>query len=760
VTVWYPAPPQEGAGDWLGALARVMARVTANADREGVLHALTAGLVEEFGVALARIWLYDPADDTLHLRASSGLGEDSALPGERIAMSTGTPHAPIARAVREQRVVVIDPITPTSGFGRAEWFARHGLRFYAGFPLLVGERVTGALAVFLRSSPPAPMLSALEVLARQAALALEHARLLEESQTLQHIAARVAAARDTDMLLHGLVEWTMAALGADGCAVWLLDDTGALRAAATRGLSDRFRQTLRSTPQRQSGVLFEELRRTGQPLFTADDQAAARQRDPALGAAIAAEGIVSALRLPLFDASGTVMGMLALYHRRQRLYSEGEVRLAQAFANQVGVALQNTRLVEKERAARRAAARQVERLAALAQITEQLLASSGLETVLRVVVAAARRLCDAPMAMVALADPDRRLIRAVAAEGELQRIFEEEVPEQEITATFLQGTATGRAFATGRTVVVEDYTAWPVVSEGQARTVAAGVRALVVSPLRVGGTSIGVLWVGDTRARRFDPDDVPLIEALANQAALAIEHARLEQRSHEAVVLEERARLARDLHDSVTQSLFSLGMLARAAKTQHEKGAPALAGTLERIGTLAQQALTEMRALLFELRPSVLAEEGLAAALERLTASYRVRFDLPVRFVGSAEADVRLPDEVETALFRIAQEALNNAAKHAHATEVVVTMTVAERQLCVMVEDNGRGFDIEAARAAGSAGADGGMGMRTMRERATAAGITLRITGGPGRGTRVWMAAPLPADEGALVGRPARPDIP
>jgi signal transduction histidine kinase len=351
------------------------------------------------------------------------------------------------------------------------------------------------------------------------------------------------------------------------------------------------------------------------------------------------------------------------------------------------------------------------------------------------------------MAMVALADPDRRTIRAVAAEGELQRFFEEEVPEQAITEAFLQGAATGRAFATGRTVVVEDYAAWPVVADGQARTVAAGVRALVVAPLRVGGATIGVLWVGDTQVRRFDPDDVQLMEALANQAALAIEHARLEQRSHEAVVLEERARLARDLHDSVTQSLFSLGMLARAAQAQLEKGAPALSGTLERISTLAQQALTEMRALLFELRPSVLAEEGLAAALERLTASCRARFDLPVRFVGSVEADVRLPMEVETAVFRIAQEALNNAAKHANATEVVVTMTVAERQLCVTVEDNGRGFDVEAVRAGARAGSDGGLGLRTMRERATAAGITLRITSTPGRGTRVWIAAPLPVEE-------------
>jgi len=150
-----------------------------------------------------------------------------------------------------------------------------------------------------------------------------------------------------------------------------------------------------------------------------------------------------------------------------------------------------------------------------------------------------------------------------------------------------------------------------VPSPSQQETVAAGVRAVIAAPLRLDGTPIGILWVNDTRARGFDDEDARLIQALADQAALAIERARLLRRSQEASALEERARLARDLHDSVTQSVFSLGMLARAAQTQHEKGSGRLSPTRERVGVLAEEAQQEMRALLVQLRPPAL-DEGLA----------------------------------------------------------------------------------------------------------------------------------------------------
>jgi signal transduction histidine kinase len=736
VTAPFSTPKQDAPESWLTALARVMARVTANADREGVLNALTAGVVEEFGVALSRLWLYDPTDDGLHLRASAGMAGEPQGSVARIALADE--RAPVARAVRHRDVVVIDELGPDSGIVDPSWVESARLRAYAGFPLLVGDRVCGAMVVFQRAPWPPLMLDALGVLARQAALALEHARLIEESHTLQTIAAELASARRMGALLEGIAERTMVVVGADGCAVWLVDDDGALRSHAASGLSHTFLSALGVSPQRRTGGLFEEIRRTRKPLFSRHDPAAAREVDTGLADALTAEGIVSALRLPLFEPGGEVAGMLALYHRRERLYSDSEVRLAQAFADQIAVALHNTRLTEKEREARRTAARQVDRLTAFAGITEQLLATPNLESVLRVVVEAASQLSDASGAMLGLIDDERRQITAVAADGEPRSFFEHFKPPL-LDEEYLTRTATGQAITRRETVVVEDYLNWPTPHGRQEEILAEGVRAFIVAPLVVEGEVSGVLWVNDTRARSFAPEDVGLVQALADQAALAIAHARLVRRGQDAAVLEERARLARDLHDSVTQSVFSLGMMARAAQTQHARGADGLGATLERIGTLAQEALAEMRALLFELRPAALAEEGLAVALERLAAAMRVRADVPVTFDGVSGA--RPAPETETAIFRIVQEALGNAVKHARATSIAVTLSESDGRLTVTVSDDGVGFEPGATVSPSADGRSGGLGMATMRERAAAAGLDLRVFSTLGEGTTVRVEA-------------------
>jgi signal transduction histidine kinase len=266
---------------------------------------------------------------------------------------------------------------------------------------------------------------------------------------------------------------------------------------------------------------------------------------------------------------------------------------------------------------------------------------------------------------------------------------------------------------------------------------------MLVAPLRLGAAAVGVLAVVDGSPRPFGQDDVAIVKALADQAVLAIEHTRLVQRAQDAAVLEERARLARDLHDSVTQTVFSLGMLARAARTQYERRSESVGATLSRIGALAQEALTEMRALLLELRPAALAESGLAAALEQLVGSIRGRTPIPIRYVPGDEPVPRLPEAQETAIFRIAQEALGNAIKHARASELTLSLEAGNGRLTVSVHDDGIGFDPSAP--AMSADAPGGMGMRTMRERAAAAGLRFSVASAPGSGTTITVEAPLPA---------------
>jgi signal transduction histidine kinase len=723
----------------MAALARVVARITADADHAGVPAALAAGMAEEFGIALAAIFLYDPADDTLHLRASHGLrGAATHLISQIPARSANT--AIVQRLTRGE-LVVLDPIGADGGFRDPAWLLRSGLRAYAGFPLLVGDRFVGVMSAFCRTSWPPLLLESLGVLAQQAALALEHARVLDESNVLQGVAAQLASARDMDALLDGIVHCSMSALGAEACAVWLLDGrTGSLVPAATRGLSPLFLQRIIGSSSNTS-AFFSLLRDTRRPLFSPNAAVEAAPRDRALAEILADEGIVSALRLPLFEPGGDVIGMLGLYHRRERLYGESEVRLAQAFTDQVAVALHNARLAEREREARQAASRQVERLLTFSHITEQLLGTTDLDTVLRVVVESASRLCDASGAMVSLVDAERRHLIAATAHGTARSLYETEHGRtQPLDEGYYALSATGQAMRRREVVAVEDYTTWPA-SAARENTLATGIRAFVAAPLLAGGEVTGVLWVSDTKPRPFAPEDVSLIQALADQAALAIEHARLLRRAQDAAVLEERARLARDLHDSVTQSVFSLGMMARAAQTQYSRGSDTLGNTLDRIGTLAGEALAEMRALLYELRPASLAEEGLVAALEKLVAAVRLRSDVPITF--RSECDSRLRAEAETAMFRIVQEALANAVRHAQATAITVALVEADGRLTATVTDDGVGF-VPGAAAAATTGEHGtGLGMHTMRERAASAGLDLRVLSTLGEGTTVRVEASL-----------------
>ena len=765
-----PPPSPDAAASFLGAVGRVMARITTGADRQGVLDALAAGPVADLGVDLVRIWLYDPADDALHLRARASC--TGLVPDSVARLTLRDLQAPIVRAIQRRGPLVVDRIRLEDGIPGTDAMLREGLRAYAGFPLMVADRLCGGLSLFRRAPFPPPLLEAVGVLAQQAALALEHARLLEESHNLQAIAAELASARDMRALLEGIVERTMAALATDGCVVWLVDERdGVLTSVAARGVSAEFFARMSSYNATQGNPRFEEMRDTRRPVYMRDAHTSIRARDPRRAATVAAEGIISVLMLPLFMPGGAIAGILVLYHRRERVYSQDEIRLAQAFTDQVAVALHNARLTEnerearenaarlaeeeraareaaarlaeQERAAREAADRQLERLTTLAAITQQLLAAGELDAVLRVVVESASRLCDASGAMVSLIDDSTRQARVVAAHGlpavTVARLGADK--PRALDGTFFSGSATEAALRQGKAVAIEDYAAWPA-SGARDASLGDGVRALILAPLRVRDVPIGALSVTDRRWRRFTPEDVALVEALADQAALAIEQARLLQRSREAAGLEERARLARDLHDSVTQTVAGLGMLAQAAQVQHARGLPALSGTLERIGTLAKEALAETRALLFELRPAALAEEGLAGALAKLVAAVQVRVDLPISYAGTATT--RLSPETELAIFRIVQEALANACKYARATAITVTVAEADGQLTVTVADDGVGFDPAAPVAPSADARWGGMGLRAMRERAAAAGLALRVDSAAGFGTRISVAAPLP----------------
>jgi signal transduction histidine kinase len=262
------------------------------------------------------------------------------------------------------------------------------------------------------------------------------------------------------------------------------------------------------------------------------------------------------------------------------------------------------------------------------------------------------------------------------------------------------------------------------------------VCSLIVAPLMVGNDLIGAMFMSSVTEDRYRPHDIDLVAAIANQIAVAIVNARLHERDRTMAALQERQRLARELHDSVSQALFGIGLGAETARAMLSRDPAKATQPIEYVLQLARGSMAEMRALIFELRPESLAQEGLVAALEKQAAATRARHGIAVDLTLCDEPDV--PLDVKEALYRIAQEAMHNTVKHARASTLNVTLSQTEEQLSLDVVDNGAGFDSRASFP-------GHLGLVSMRERMARFGGHVAIDSAPGEGTRVYVSVPFHA---------------
>ncbi len=241
-------------------------------------------------------------------------------------------------------------------------------------------------------------------------------------------------------------------------------------------------------------------------------------------------------------------------------------------------------------------------------------------------------------------------------------------------------------------------------------------------------------------ARQFNTMADQLTENLRALRMMADRNAQLAEQAAQLAKVEERNRLSRDLHDSVSQELFSLTMLAAAAN-RVIGSQPALAATqLAEIQTTAQRALQETRSLILALRPAMLDGRGLGMALHDLAAATRERQGLHIDLSISGER--RLPLDHEQALFRIVQEALANVVRHSGVRQAQVTLQYSDEQVCLTISDQGQGFDPSAPRNALS------IGLHSMAERSVALGGHFHVASAPGQGTTVMVT--IPVDERAL----------
>lgn len=262
------------------------------------------------------------------------------------------------------------------------------------------------------------------------------------------------------------------------------------------------------------------------------------------------------------------------------------------------------------------------------------------------------------------------------------------------------------------------------------------MRSFLGVPIVFKGDVIGALYLADKEgAAVFDAADERLIELLAAHAAVAMEQARLYEASRELSIVEERNRLARELHDSVVQTLFSLSLTAEAAGAVVRSDPDVAIAEIRRTQELAQAAMVELRALVFELRPPALGRDGLVPTLRKqLELIGRVNsMQVGLDVAGAAAVD----PATEMTLYRIVQEALNNAVHHASADRIDVAIALDSRCVRITVADDGAGFDPDAAGIRSRR-----LGLTSMRERASAHGGHVAIVSQPGHGTVVEVEVP------------------
>ena len=537
----------------------------------------------------------------------------------------------------------------------------------------------------------------------------------KELTTLLEVSHSLASSLKLEPLLGLILDQLKAVVDYDGAAVMTLEGED-LTTLAYRGPIPQEEASRLHFPLENAQVNREVIHRC-EPIIIPDvrgDAPLARAFQQTAGEALETTFgyIRSWMGVPLMVRE-RVIGMLTLDHSEPDYYSSRQAKLAMAFASQAALAIENAKLFEETR--RRLAESQ-----SLQRVTAALLQKIGLEEVLEIVCTEAQRLTGAQGSSVFLLE-DGEWLRVAFSTGVAAPTFER-MP--------VEGSLTGIAVREGRPVLSNDP-----ASEPQAYREGGEPTALLAVPLCVEGVAIGALAVVN-KPGGFTEEDLRIINLFADQAAMAIENARLYEQAQELAKVKERQRLARELHDAVTQTLFSASLIAEVLPRLWERDLDEGRKRLEELRQLTRGALAEMRTLLLELRPSALVDAELGDLLRQLAESITGRARVPVTVEIEGECD--LPSEVKVALYRIAHEALNNVAKHAGASQAMVSLRCsppsqrdeAGMRVELCIRDDGRGFDMENVPPES-------LGLGIMRERAEAIGAMLKIDSQVGHGTEV-----------------------
>jgi PAS domain S-box-containing protein len=561
-----------------------------------------------------------------------------------------------------------------------------------------------------------------------------------ELAALNEIAAMVNRSLDLgEIMASALLKTIEAARMESGAAFRLEEDSQTLVLVAHRGLSPGF------VPLVSRLALHAAL--AGKPVDTENLVLwpMAEYPEGELKDRIRDEGLELVIAVPV-AAKGRLLGSLIIGTRTPRTLSPEESDLLVAIGRQVGLAAENAGLFERERAKHEEAERRRTVAEGLREILAILNSDRPLQEILDSIIRQTCRVTGSDAASLLQRESSDSPFTIQSSCGLS--------PDYVAAIRFPKGRGgTGRALASRSPVIVPDTAAFvqrqarepdPWNAEEQKAlefTLRHGFSSLLSVPLVIKDEDYGGITLYYRSPRQFSQEEIQAAVSVADQAALAIENARLRRQAEQAAAFAERSRLARELHDSVTQSLYSITLYAEAVARMLSSGAgPEAVEHLRELRATAQEALREMRLLIFQLSPPALEKGGLTGALQMRLDAVEAR--------GGLKADLRvegtesLKPRVRQELYQVAQEALNNALKHAHATSVRIMLDFRGSETRLEVGDDGCGFSPEAADRGG------GRGLRGMRERTEAMGGSLRIESAPGSGTVIRVTVPAETSAG------------
>ncbi|NCF65888.1 MAG: GAF domain-containing protein [Chloroflexi bacterium] len=607
----------------------------------------------------------------------------------------------------------------------------YGKRSLLSVPLLTRGELIGAMT--LTAGQPgafgAQDVETAQQIGDSVAVALHNAQLLEteqnarrEAETLREIAANMNTSLDRDELLDLILTQLLRVLPYDSASI-LLNHTDSLVVAAHQGIelhTEEIFADLEQLPPNITRLLHEQ-----QPLIIPDTQ-----DNPDWIVYPGGDFIRCWLGVPLIAKEGLI-GLLMLDNEQPNIYAQQEAVMAMAFANHAAVAIENARLYRESQRYAERMEQQVEArirdLTALYDITAVSSQFLDLQTSLKRIMSRISAALDSTIITIHILDETATKLRLSGYQG-LSPPMVDFMQELPIDYQFIEKILKGE-----EPFILSEPQSDPGLSDAPIQV---PFTYSVGAPIRSKGKVLGVLGIATAHPQPPTREDIALLTSIADQIGVTFENAQLRQRAEQSAVIEERERLARDLHDSATQSLFSLTLFAAAARELVRNGQLEQAQEyLDDIGSTANQTHKEMRLLLYELRPSILAEEGLVGALNQRMQAVEDRSGIQSHI--TAEIPTDLPASVEEALHQVANEALNNILRHADADSVSITIRMKSSLIILKIIDNGQGFQTDSAEGGA------GMGLSNMRQRIEALNGSLEYNSVPGKGSQVIARVPV-----------------